>query len=467
MLKTSHKKSRIFLLIGLIVIRILYLSLVFYNLDGQLYAEGVSYGIDFNPLKELFAISVFAVLSFLYIQIEFKNIFVQYLSHFLFIIYFIPMNSAFSLNNASLSFFITSTLFCIILYCAFYLVGQFSFGKHLNKKLKGKLFADNLYVRLFCFFICVFLILHKLMYNGLSFSLSIHADLVYAHRAAYHDYTQSISGSLYAYCLSIVKNLSLMVIPYYLLISLINKKVVGVVTSTAAVLAMYSISFEKANLLNFGIAIMLFVCYKFNLTKHLNILITVAFIGVILACYAENFIRGESSLFIVIVRRMMYLPSWISTMYHDFFSQNPKVLWSQDVFLLKKFFTPVYNDTILNIINNNYFAGTVPSPNSGLFSEAYMHFGFAGIFIYPTLISVLTAISGKIYKSSCDEAAILMAVQFSFSLVNVPITWTETVLSYFLFTIIIGVLAVINPIKFKSKSPTVFRFRNFARIRPD
>lgn len=457
MLKSLFKKQNIIKFVGLIIIRILYTSLVFTQLNGEFYAKGVSYAISFNPISEIWAMCVFLVLAFFYTRARIRNNFIQYLTDILFIIYFVPINSAFSLNNTSLSFFLESTLFCILLFCLIYLFGEFFSGKLTNCKIKDiSLLADNLYIRIFCFLICIFLIAHKLMYNGLNFSLAIDATTVYAQRSAYHDYTQSISGTLYAYLLSVVKNLSLMVIPYYLLISLINKKVVGVAASIMAVASMYAISFEKANLLYFGIAFLLFICYKLKLTEHLNILIVLGVIAAILFCFVETSIKGESSLFIVIIRRMMYLPAWISNMYHDFFSQNPKVLWSQDVFLLKKFLTPVYDKSILSIINNTYFAGTVASPNTGLFAESYMHFGIAGTFIYTSIISVVVAISGKIYNSKHSILAVIMAVQLAFSLVNVPLTWTETVLSYFLFTFIIAVLSVIKPIKFKTRLLNIF-----------
>ena len=456
MLKSLLKKTNLIKFIGLIIIRILYTSLVFNQLNGQLYAKDVSYGIAFNFISEIWAMCVFLVLTFFYTIVRILNTFIQYLTDILFIIYFIPINSAFSLNNTSLGFFLCSTFFCIILFCLIYLFGEFLFNKPKCKIKDISLLVDNWYIRVFCFLICVFLIAHKLMYNGLNFSLSIDATTVYAQRSAYHDYTQSISGTLYAYLLSIVKNLSLMVIPYYFLISLINKKIVGIVASIMAVVSMYAISFEKANLLYFGIALILFVCYKLKLTNHINILLIIGVIAAILFCFVETLIKGESSLFIVIIRRMMYLPAWISNMYYDFFSQNPKVLWSQDVFLLKKFLTPVYDESILNIINNTYFKGAVPSPNTGLFAESYMHFGFSGTFIYTIIISVIVAVSGKIYNSKHSIIVILMAVQLAFSLINVPLTWTETVLSYFLFTFIIAVLSVLKTIKFKSKVLNIF-----------
>jgi len=59
------------------------------------------------------------------------------------------------------------------------------------------------------------------------------------------------------------------------------------------------------------------------------------FLGLLL-CLFQWKIGGKTTLYYVVVRRMMYDPTWLNTIYYDFFKTNPKLLLTDEVILLKK-----------------------------------------------------------------------------------------------------------------------------------
>ena len=137
----------------------------------------------------------------------------------------------------------------------------------------------------------------------------------------------------------------------------------------------------------------------------------------------------------------MYLPAWLNTLYFDFFSVNASVCWTQDVFILQRILTPVYEVSPIKIISEAYFRGQIPSPNTGMFAEAITHFGTIGIFIYPILITLMLKFSNSVYRKHESFIACAVAVKLLLQITNVSMVRTDFVLSFFLFTILLWLLS--------------------------
>ena len=153
-------------------------------------------------------------------------------------------------------------------------------------------------------------------------------------------------------------------------------------------------------------------------------------------------IRGKSTIFTILVRREMYLPAWLNTIYYDYFSVHDKILWSQNTFILQNLIQGEYTQSPLEIISQVYFGGQIPSPNTGMFAEAYMNFGVFGNLIYPGLLTGLITFSSSVYEKYGSAINILMAVLLLLQLINIPMVRTDFVLSYTLFTVIMWLLNV-------------------------
>ena len=432
--------STVFL--GLLITKVLYILVTLRLLCGEVYSIGVPYNVGFNPVKELIACAIFLPLTFLFTRLKFRSQFASNVLYFLYIVYFIPINSAFSLNNTDYRFLMLSTLHFVLFVAAVFGLDRLFVGRTFKKKapspLCDKPAFNDFYIRLFCAAVCILFVVHKLMYNGLDFSLNISADTVYTNRETYNQYMRSIAGTPFSYALAIVTNLASMVMPFYVLISLIRKRPLGVLLGVLCALSMYAVSYQKSKLLFLLITFVVYFLYRLTLLENFKKLLTVGIIACLLLCFVEWALRSQSSLYTVLIRREMYIPSWMNTIYYDYFSEHAKVLWTQDVFLFKNFLpNGAYAVSPLEIINHTYFAGDVPSPNTGMFAEAYMHFGTVGVFAYPALLSVIVMLSHLVYKPFGEAVGILTVCQLGMSFLNVPITWTYCVLSYFLFTFIV------------------------------
>lgn len=449
-------------IIGVSIVKLLYVIATYIALHNQLYTLKVSYDVGFVFWKELCAFGLFIGEVYLIFKLPFISKFLSNLVFLLVIISYVPINSAFSLNDTTISFFLLTNLYFLCL-CLAIFYGE-KFANFIKKKciykenLSGRKckilsvnsrLSDNesdFYLRCFCVVICIFLVIHKLNYNGFQFPFTVQPDEVYAGRAAYRAYTLRISGTPMAYFLTIVKNLSTVIIPFYILRSMIYKKVFGVICGLLATCSLYAISYEKSNLFSLIIVVGVYIGYRLQLFSAFKKIIIYGFVLCLSVCLISMLLSsdGESTIYRLLIRREMYLPAWLNTLYYDFFNVHPKLNWHQDAFLLEKIFVSVYDKSVLELINNAYFYGEIPSPNTGLFAEAYMHFGRLGIVVYPLLLSIVINGMNIIYCMFNKTICILLAALLSLSILNIPILMTEMILSHILFACIAGVLMMIR-----------------------
>lgn len=440
--------SRLKQMIILLAIKYLYMFLIVMILKDQWYIGYGSYGIDFNVWKEILGTLFFVGVSLIYLNVRINDLFVDCILYFLFVLYYIPLNSAFSINNQPLLYFLSSNVYFLLLILGVSFSSKWiqkcKENKHiqLQGKTKKLLYWDrNLAV--VCGTVCCLFIIYKLFYNGLSFSLSVGNEELYANRAEHAAFLDSISGTFISYLLSIIRNASGVLAPLFCLISMLKKNWKHAALGFICMLAMYSVSSGKGTLLTIAIIIMLFICARLKLLKHFKRIFEVAMLALMVVCMLEHFVLQSDRIFTLLVRRMMYYPAWLSTMYYDFFMKNGPVLWTQNVFLLQNIFTPVYDQAPLTLISNAYYAGHVPSPNTGMFGEAIMHANLFGVLIYPVLLTVLLQVCAWVYKKYGTCVQMFFAITLTLHLQNVPIVRTDSVLSYWFCTFLLWILPLL------------------------
>ena len=138
----------------------------------------------------------------------------------------------------------------------------------------------------------------------------------------------------------------------------------------------------------------------------------------------------------MVVRRTFYIPVWINQMYFDFFSNHEKVLFTQNVFVISKFLPNTYTETIYSLINNTYFNGKVPSPNTGLLAESFMHMGYAGILVFPILLLFELKIMDTFIVCLSSKCKFILAACLGVLITNIPITGGFFV-SVWLFSLVV------------------------------
>lgn len=420
------------------IIRYLYMILSLVILKDLYYVGYGSYGIDFSFGKELLSCMVFLPVSMLFVFYPVKDRFIRTVMALLYFLYYIPMNCAFSMNRAPFLFFIFSNGYFTILQILIKLITEVARIKRpqkagkLNKPGTSGLYKDQ-GVFLCCAVICVLFILYKLAYNGLSLSFSMDSGDVYGNRAEFQEYLDSISGSLLSYLFAILRNIVAYAAPYLVLVSLMQRKWRRVALGMLCIVAQFSVSSGKSTLLFVLIVAALWLLYELRLLRDFDRLLEWGVLAVLLLCVVEHILLRSDRLFMLIVRRMMYLPAWLNTMYMEYFTDNGPVLWSQNTFLLQNLLKPMYDTSPLTIISNVYFGGKVPSPNTGLLAEAIMHVGEVGILLYPVGLCLMLMVSSAIMKPYGLCVQLFMAIKLTLQIQNVPVTRTDFVLSYCLF----------------------------------
>jgi hypothetical protein len=386
-----------------------------------------------------------------------KGTLVDSLMTILFVIYYIPLNAAFSLNNTDYSFFWKSNLyfFLILLFVNWFIKAPKNAPNLLNndKDPICKAF-DPTFVQLMCIFVCLFCIAYKISYNGFSFSLSFESDDVYSTRGEFQNSLDEMSGSLFSYIFSIVRNLADMIIPLYLYYAITQKKPMGLLMSLLALLSMFAVKSSKASMLFVLVVLAMAVLRKTKFVKTFCMWFSAGILGLMLVCLLEKALLDSSRIYMLLVRRMLYYPAWLNSLYFEFFDQNAKVMWSQDTFLLQMIQPSRYPEGILATISNYFYKGEIPSPNTGLFAEAYMHWGNLGIVLYPMLLTCIIKFSQKVFTKFGDALAILVAAKLVLKLTNVPMVRTDFMLSFTLFTVAMSFLPIVVVRHKRVRKPT-------------
>lgn len=425
----------------LLAIRYLYLFLTVAMLNGVWYRGYGSYGVDFSIGKELVAGLTYLVIAFLYILIMREGTFRTILVHILFCIYYIPLSCSFSINNLSISYFIASTIYVVLM--ILFLSGRSKVSEGSLEKRKSTPNFDAIMnsklIWLVFLAICILYIIYKISYNGFNLNLSLGQDEVYSNRAEYLDYRTNVSGSVTAYATTFLSGIVSFVIPAFLYFSLRRKDFLGVLVSALTLLSQFSVSSGKSGLFFVGIIIYIILCEQFNLLSSFNSLFTKSILLLLLVTLAEYIISGKSVIYWYILRRELYIPSWIGSMYYEYFTNNTALYFSDSVFLLQSVIPNSYDFSSVELISRNYFNGAIPSPNAGLFAEAVMQCGYIGVILFPVLISLLMKSIGKIFDRYGLGFSCLAAAQVAISLTNVPILRTDSILSIFSFAVLMGI----------------------------
>lgn len=425
-------------------IKLLYVFMTVYFLKDLPYVGFGSYGIDFDLGKEIIGTTICIFMGIFFASMPSKGTFIDSLLTMLFVIYYIPLVSAYSINNTSLAFLIKSNLyFIILLLCVWLFIKMPTEDQTTLPKQENDLICrafDPPLVQLMCIVVCVFCLIYKISYNGLSFTISFDSKEIYATRGEFQSTLDAMSGSLFSYIFSIVRNLADLVIPLYLYYCVTQRKWLGLIISILGLLSVFSMTSSKSTLVFFLVLLAVALLRKTKFIKNFCFWFVIAILALFFVCILENLVFNSCKIYTLLVRRVFYYPAWLNSLYFEFFDQNAKVMWTQDTFLLQMISSHRYSEGILGAISNYFYHGEVPSPNTGMFAEAYLHWGDLGIAIYPILLTVVMWFTQKVFSKYGNELSILIAAKLVLKLTNVPLVRTDFVLSFILFIVAMSIL---------------------------
>ena len=128
--------------------------------------------------------------------------------------------------------------------------------------------------------------------------------------------------------------------------------------------------------------IVLLIFYKLSYLKGIRRIIKYSNILIIIAAVLAWF--SMDGLWILLFRRVHFLPSLLDMQYLSFFDEKP-LYWSNSI--LSRFVDYPFDLKHTNLIGQTFYGNKEMNANNGLISDGYMNFGTIGVFINILLIS--------------------------------------------------------------------------------
>lgn len=375
----------------------------------EFYMPGISFCKDFDLLKLIIGWGVY-FLFLLYLVSVISNTFIDYCLVIFTLLNLMPGLSSFGLNNTSWSYILFFILYWINTFFISNSIKKFKFKKKFVITLESPIRLYKLGLFLIGFLVIAF----TYKYNKLKISFNL-ADV--------YDVRNSAAGNLPIWFSWIKNSFGNVCCSFLLIFSYSRKKYFECLLILFIQLLLFSIGMDKTYILL--ILISTFFCFN-DMTKrkkcNICLFIVLGLCLVMILSFIEKYLIGTTFLFYIVIRRTFYIPVFMSQMFYSFFSNNSPLYFSQGVFIISKMIPSIYNESYLDLINYTYFNGLIPSPNAGLFAEAYMHFGSLGCFILPFFVAVNLAIISRLTTFITEKQKMVCAICFSIILCNLPVT---------------------------------------------
>ena len=375
-----------------------------------------------------------------------------------FLIYFLPNNSILSLSQANVFLYIQETIFSLLI---FYLIFLYSSNvQQISNNISLKSLAKNQkFSRIMTFltiFVCLILIYQVYSYNHFNFNLDLTA--MYEVRGERAEYMEGIQDSALSYVLMIVSSTCSWLILVCLYYSIVSKKYLELSLCVITMLLQFTVSMEKSTLFVMLIVLFVVIFERRNKIKNLHIYFASTILVLFLICFYEYYSTGYSFVYYLIVRRTFYMPSYLTQVYYEYFSVNPKMWLTQDVLFIRNIARLIipssYEFGIVQTISNACYQGLIPSPNNGLFSEAYAQLGLLGTFVFPYVYCSIIKLFKKYASVFGTGVACMLLFKLVLTMLSVPILRSGSMIGLICF------FFIAHYIQLKCKQRNEYRTKN-------
>jgi len=199
---------------------------------------------------------------------------------------------------------------------------------------------------------------------------------------------------------------SKVMLPFSLLLALINRDKLLMLVSIAGSVMMFGLTAHKGPVFYpFAVLALYFVLGAKNVVRML--LFGYLFIlGISLLDFAlQGYWIGS-----LMLRRTFLVPAHLNYLYYDYFSNYSFVLWAQSKITFGIIDSP-YNIDTSHLIGSVYLGNELTGANTGWIGSGYMNAGFLGMLLYAVILGLLMAILNA-YSKSIDKrivSAIIIA----------------------------------------------------------
>ena len=428
-------------IIGLLLVKFLYVYLnvlmlpddwISFNFDRDIHLE--------NVLIEIVSLAIAMGVYLKYLRPGHP---LSFVATVFFCMYLIPANSSMSLSNYDFLYFASINLFNILFV---YFLGRIANSSEIAniELLYGSQtdFANqrlNKTLRYLSLFTCLGVIAYVYFLRGTISLEGIFNDDLYDRRAIVADlYLQNTDGAI-AYLMTIwgAFYASMLLVGLYL--ALKNRYIYDIVLFVFTYLVLFSFLTEKSILFKPIIALFVYLLFRTQKLIKAEYLFLAGYIGLCVVSLLEYYIGKESVVFSVVLRRMTYMPQYLSHAYYEYFSMHDKMWLTRDFFQLEKIVRLVipssYQHGAVTIISENCFPG-VPSPNTGLFAEAFVQLGYLGVFVFSWLFAYVFKVYYKASLLFGTGAPHVLLCGLFLSLINIQMLAPRGILVVLIFLLI-------------------------------
>ena len=238
-------------------------------------------------------------------------------------------------------------------------------------------------------------ILSIISFGGLSY-LNFNFSRVYELRSA----AASVLPEIYAYLSPMI---SKVVLPFSLLLAILNKDRFFVILSILGSVFMFALTNHKGPLF-YPIAVL--ALYYLLKNKNVIPMLIIGYISLIIISIIGFEVGGlgdwVGSLFL---RRTYFVPAHINFLYYDYFSVNAHVVWAESKLTFGLINYP-YDLDVPHLIGREYYSNEKTGANTGWIGSGYMQLGFVGMLIYSVIIGFLFSLIDS-YSKKIDKRVIV------------------------------------------------------------
>jgi hypothetical protein len=156
---------------------------------------------------------------------------------------------------------------------------------------------------------------------------------------------------------------------------LISRRLWAVAMGILGQLVIYSIGGTKTVVFSILMLLCMFVVLRGTANVYLRLVGAIAML--VLAATVVD-LASQSSVFTTLfVRRMIFIPGQLTTLYFDFFSNHPHALLGDS--LLKGFVVYPYSEGPPTLIGAYYFGGSEMNANANIWADGFANFGYFGM----------------------------------------------------------------------------------------
>lgn len=441
------KKEKPGLLFILLCIYKLVYTVVMIDLLPEYWSGVYDFDKNISVLNVFLEIIPFIICVIVYIIYFRKNSPLSFFITLFFCLYVVPNNSILVLSNYDIEYYFLVNIYSFL---CLLLLGRLNVKNSAKTEYEeGILYIwDNKklikILRITTYIVCIITIIYVYLMGGLNFKLifSSSSDM-YDVRSDFAEFYAANTNSFISYFILIWTAVYTFMLLIGLYVAIKKNYIMDILICIFTYMALYTLSMEKGVLLRPIIVIFVVFLEKKGRIINASHYFWIGVLGVIAVSFLEPKICGTTVLFDTIIKRVTYLPAYLTHAYYEFFHDNHKVWFTVDVWQLDKitrlFLPKHYYTGIVTTISNNCFPG-IPSPNTGLFAEAYAQAGIFGVVIFPPIVTAIISFLNNTVRRYGMGCSMVILASFCLSLTNIQILSASMMVQVIIFALITYVI---------------------------